>query len=99
MLKNDRSSTEEDMTTLWIIIPSRWIKKWLIFAHMKLGEEPGRIDTKILLVQDKKAFNGWRPLMTLKPPNADRVTDVKAPETPGHYRLVYIFYYQISHLK
>ena len=69
-------------------MPSRWIRKWLIFAHLRIGEDPGKINTKSLLVQDSNSFNGWRPLRTLKPPNFEQNEDPKADETPGHYRRI-----------
>lgn len=89
ILENDNNGTDKSSeTALWVIVPSRWLRKWLIFAHMKLGEEPGKIDTKMLLVQDPKAFNGYRPLMTLKPPNYEQNHNPSAKETPGHYRRI-----------
>ena len=56
---------------------------------MKLGEEPGKIDTKMLLTHDTLYYNNWRPLRTLKPPNAEKILDQTAKETPGHYRYIY----------
>ena len=31
---------ESDPDKLWMIIPSRWVRKWLLFAHLKCGPEP-----------------------------------------------------------
>jgi len=89
ILENDNNGPVEDAeTALWVVVPSRWLRKWLIFAHMKLGEEPGKIDTNMLLAKDPKAFNGYRPLMTLKPPNHLQDMNPQAAETPGHYRRI-----------
>ena len=41
---------ESDHEKLWMIIPSRWVRKWLLFAHIKCGPEPGEIDMESLLV-------------------------------------------------
>ena len=88
-MENDLHNPE-DKAALMIIIPSRWVRKWLIFAHLRLGEEPGKIDTKMLLTQDSSALNGWRPLRTLKPPNYEKTLNEQADETPGHYRRIHI---------
>lgn len=50
---------------LWVIVPSRWIRLWLLFAHLKKGDAPGEIDTTTLLVKDKSFASGWRPKKTL----------------------------------
>jgi hypothetical protein len=95
ILENDSNGpVEESETALWIVVPSRWLRKWLVFAHLKLGEEPGKIDTKMLLVQDPKAFNGYRPLTTLKPPNFEQSINPKAKESPGHYRRISLSAFQ-----
>lgn len=78
-----------DVTTnvdVWVIIPSRWIRLWLVFAHLKKGDAPGEIDTTVLLAKDKKSPTGWRPKKTLLPPKlaADKFED----DFPGHYRRI-----------
>jgi hypothetical protein len=65
-----------------MIVPSRWIRKWLLFAHLKLGEEPGPIDMISLLTKDG---SDWRPKRTLLPPCTKF-----GEERPGHFR--YIFF-------
>lgn len=89
LLQKDHTDAE-DKAALWIIIPNRWLRTWLIFAYMKMGEEPGKIDTKMLLTHDPLYFNNWRPLRTLKPPNAEKLLDQTAKETPGHYRYLFL---------
>jgi hypothetical protein len=64
-----------------MIIPSRWVRKWLLFVHVKIGDPPGPIDMFSLLVQDSKSPTGWRPKRTLLPPSTDF-----GEERPGHYR-------------
>lgn len=87
---------ESDAEKLWMIIPSRWVRKWLLYAHLKSGEpEPGKIDMNTLLVKDE-AFSpdkfegasmvkGMRPKNTLKPPNPGLMEN---DSFPGHYRRV-----------
>lgn len=81
-------SDESDETKVWMIVPSRWIKKWLLFAHLKLtGEEPGPIDMMSLLVQEVVGGEvKYRPKSTLEPPNFK--VDAINPESPGHYRRI-----------
>jgi hypothetical protein len=64
-----------------MIVPSRWVRKWLLFAHVKAGEPPGPIDMWPLLKQDNTAPGGWRPINTLEPPSTQF-----GSERPGHYR-------------
>ncbi len=68
-----------------MIIPSRWVRKWLLFSHIKIGEPPGPIDMMSLLTQDPAAIHtfhgGWRPKNTLLPPSTKF-----GEERPGHYR-------------
>jgi hypothetical protein len=76
---------DKDETKLWMIIPSRWIKEWLIFTHLKLGEPPGPIDMFSLLQKDLTVEGGWRPKKTLLPPSIQ--PDPTDPSNhPGHYR-------------
>eukprot|EP01031_Cornospumella_fuschlensis_P036122 gene36122-43805_t len=74
---------ETDMSKLWMIIPSRWIRNWLIFAHYRLGDQPGPIDMLSLLKQDPTAPGGWRPKKNLLPPST-----AAGEERPGHYRRI-----------
>jgi len=81
-------SDETDETKVWMIVPSRWIKKWLLFAHLKLtGEEPGPIDMMSLLVVEVVGGQKiYRPKSALEPPNFK--VDAINPESPGHYRRI-----------
>ena len=83
ILEGDTNS-ESDLQRLWMIVPSRWIRLWLQFAYLKLGEPPGPIDMWSLLQKDVKYPGGWRPKGTLKPPHS-KFGEI---ETPGHYRSV-----------
>eukprot|EP01032_Pedospumella_encystans_P023151 gene23151-26212_t len=82
ILKTD-TNDEEDPTKLWMIVPSRWIRQWLLFAHIKAGPAPGPIDMWPLLKEDINEPGGWRPLKTLLPPCTEF-----GQERPGHYRRV-----------
>lgn len=65
-----------------MIVPSRWIRQWLLFALVKVNDPPGPIDMFSLLKQDSTAGDiGWRPLKTLRPPCSEF-----GKEHPGHYR-------------
>lgn len=66
-----------------MIVPSRWIRQWLLFAHIKAGPAPGPIDMWPLLKEDINEPGGWRPLKTLLPPCTEF-----GQERPGHYRYV-----------
>eukprot|EP01034_Spumella_vulgaris_P025290 gene25290-31728_t len=68
-----------------MIIPSRWVRKWLLFCHLKVGEPPGPIDMWSLLKQDPNAEGGtgWRAKNTLLPPSTKF-----GEERPGHYRRI-----------
>ena len=82
-----------------MIIPSRWLRQWLIFTHLKVvlflkvvvqcsllcqtGKEPSKIPMMSLLVRDSKYPGGLRPNRSLLPPNTDEESEV----SPGHYRL------------
>lgn len=64
-----------------MIMPSRWVRQWLLFAHVKAGNAPGPIDMWPLLKEDPTEAGGWRPLKTLLPPSTEF-----GSERPGHYR-------------
>jgi hypothetical protein len=84
-----------DPDKIWMIIPSRWVRKWLLFAHLKAGPEPGKITMDSLVVRDTTFLPpnwdqhsmpfGWRPKNTLKPPYQGAS---KSDSHPGHYRRV-----------
>jgi hypothetical protein len=67
-----------------LIIPSRWVRKWLLHAHYKVCDAPGRIDMYPLLQQDDTVEGGWRPKNTLQPPLYSN--DPNVEDHPGHYR-------------
>ncbi len=77
---------EADIRQLWMIMPSRWLRRWLLFIKFRIAEEPGRITMMSLLVEDSSAENGYRPKRTLKPPNYTKLEDPNGEEHPGHYR-------------
>lgn len=79
------TNDEEDPTKLWMVVPSRWIRQWLLFTYFKVKEPPGPIDMWSLLVRDSAALDGtgWRALKTLEPPSNEF-----GAEKPGHYRRV-----------
>lgn len=70
-----------------MIVPSRWVRQWLLFAHVKLGDPPGPIDMLPLLKNDKTYPGGWRPKNSLLPPSTKF-----GEERPGHYRLVALLF-------
>jgi hypothetical protein len=66
MLKTDLDdSTRAD--TVWMLIPARWARKWVLFAHLRItDEEPGRVDMYSLMMPDKNESLGWRPKVNLQ---------------------------------
>ena len=87
---------ETDSDRLWMIIPSRWVRKWLLFAHLKCGPRPGKIEMDTLLIRDDKNSKpdgwdqrfmpyAWRPKNTLQPPTPKMM---EGDSHPGHYRRV-----------
>ena len=81
------SNDETDLEKIWMIIPSRWTKQWILFAVHKVCNAPGKIDMFPLLTQDITAEYGWRPKKNLiKPICAPE--DPRVEDTPGHYRRV-----------
>jgi len=87
LLKTDFSNMENP-DTIWMIIPSRWARKWVLFSHLRLtDEEPGRIDMYSLMMPDKNEVLGWRPKVNLKPPIAES-EDPTIQNAPGHYRRI-----------
>lgn len=80
------SCKEEDPTAVWMIIPSRWLKMWLLFTHFKVEPSPpGPIDMLSLLKQDPTVIGGWRPKKNLLPPSTK-----EGEVRPGHYRRITI---------
>ena len=61
-------------------MPARWIRLWLQFTYLKLGEPPGPVDMWSLLKQDDTVEGGWRAKSTLLPPASGE------KEISGHYR-------------
>ena len=70
-----------------MIIPSRWIRNWLLFAHFKLSDSPGKIDMWSLLKKDETVEGGWRPKKNLKAPII--AEGANGEEHPGHYRYMF----------
>jgi len=84
---------EKDDTKMWMIIPSRWVSQWLVFAYYKMGPEPGKIPMFTLLKQDNSVDGGWRPKSNLLSPengklNAGIPNGGITEDRPGHYRRV-----------
>lgn len=87
-----------------MIVPSRWIKEWLMFAHLKVGKEPKQVTMMSLLVTDPTVPGKLRPNRSLKRPNAEGTSQDE--EAPGHYRwgvlqllllpLLFSFFYAFS---
>jgi hypothetical protein len=71
-----------------VIMPSRWLRRWLLFTHMKTDEEPGPVSMSLLLTRDPAAPSGLRPKKTLRPPSTPTPEKPDAPDSPGHYRRV-----------
>jgi hypothetical protein len=67
-----------------MIVPSRWIRQWVTFAHLKTGKEPSKVTMMSLLVADPSVPGGLRPNKNLLAPNADETVD----DAPGHYRRI-----------
>ena len=77
MLSRDVNDETEE-ARVWMIIPSRWVRNWLLFAHMKISDEPpGSIDMGSLLTRDANVQGGWRPRRTLRPPGKGAATSEK----------------------
>ncbi len=72
-----------------VIVPSRWIRKWILFCQLRAGEEPGKITMMSLLVKDPAAPGGYRPKNTLKQANYAKLDNPNADDHPGHYRYCY----------
>jgi hypothetical protein len=71
-----------------MVVPSRWIKEWLMFVHLKIGKEPKKITMMSLLVSDPTVEGHLRPNRSLLPPNSEGTEGDE--EAPGHYRCGYI---------
>ena len=94
LLENDRADST-DPERIWVVMPSRWIREWLIFAEMKItSHHPGPVNIDSLVKKDDTATSGWRPLKTLRPPekivkkDSGDYSKIEYEVTPGHYRLV-----------
>jgi len=77
------SNNDSDWTKLWMIVPSRWVRFWLLFAYYKVGDPPGPIDMLSLIKQDRNAPGGWRAKKSLLAPS-----NKFGEERPGHYRRI-----------
>jgi len=93
VLEHD-SGIDENTEQVWIIIPSRWIRDWLLFAYHKLSKEPpGPIDISSLIKEDASVEGGWRPKNTLQPPTRTKVetgdyAKVQWEVKPGQFRRI-----------
>ena len=82
------STEDTEGNKLWLFIPSRWVRKWLMFASLKLSnEEPGRIDMLSLMMSEPSEPLRVRPKYNMKPPVCD-AADPNVENSPGHYRRV-----------
>ena len=82
LLSRDNNEDEKE-ARLWMIIPSRWVREWLLFAHLKTtATPPGPIDMRSLLQQDASVEGGWRPKNTLRPPGKGPNSSSSSP-SPG----------------
>jgi len=94
LMEDGNDLSDQPADTIWMVIPSRWARKWVLFAHLRLtNEEPGPVDMFSLQVRDKDEELGWRPKLNLKPPISNS-TDPAVDNFPGHYRLVTLRCYQ-----
>ncbi len=66
-----------------MIVPSRWVRFWLLFSYYKVGDPPGPIDMLSLIKQDRSAPGGWRAKKSLLAPS-----NKFGEERPGHYRRI-----------
>ena len=81
-------SDPESGDEIWILLPSRWARRWVLFSHLRLTDvDPGPINLYNILVKDDGEPLGWRPNLNLKAPIADH-PDPKIENQPGHYRLI-----------
>ena len=94
LLEADETDSS-DPEKIWVVIPSRWIRDWLLFAQMNItNHHPGPISIDTIVTQDPKSESGWRPLNTIKPPEKKVKKDnkdyakIEYEVTPGHYRLI-----------
>lgn len=78
------ASDETEEARLWMIVPSRWIRNWLLFAHLKIATDaPGPINMDSLLQRDETVDGGWRPKNTLLPPGKGAAAEAKGTKSPG----------------
>lgn len=96
LLEADAMNTD-DPDRIWVVIPSRFIRDWLLFAQMKMtNTHPRPIDIGSLLKVDPSSPVGYRPLKTLRPPekvvskDSGDYSKIEYAMTPGHYRLITI---------
>jgi len=92
LLSRDNNEDEKE-ARVWMIIPSRWVREWLLFAHLKTtATPPGPIDMGSLLQQDASVEGGWRPKNTLRPPgkgpNSSSSSSAPSSSSPGRAPVV-----------
>ena len=80
------SKDETDPRKIWMIMPSKWLRSWLIFVHYKLGDPPGPIDMFSLLKYDSRTSD-WRPKKNLIKPASNPHPQADSAQ-PGHYRRI-----------
>lgn len=75
---------ETEEGRVWMIVPSRWVRHWLLFAHLKISTDaPGPINMDSLLQRDDSVEGGWRPKNTLLPPGKGAEAAEKAARAAG----------------
>ena len=75
---------ETEEARVWMIVPSRWVRHWLLFAHLKIStDSPGPINMDSLLQKDDAVEGGWRPKKTLLPPGKGAVAAEKEARAAG----------------
>jgi hypothetical protein len=93
ILEHD-SGNDENIDQVWIIIPSRWVRNWLLFAYHKMSKDPpGPVDISSLIKEDATVDGGWRPKNTLLPPTRTKVetgdyAKIEWEVKPGNYRRI-----------
>ena len=80
------TSEETEEGRVWMIVPSRWVRHWLLFAHLKISTDaPGPINMDSLLQRDDSVEGGWRPKNTLLPPGKGADAAEKAAKAAGNF--------------
>ncbi len=93
----DVKDEEETGDEVYVLLPSRWLREWVLFAHLRLSEkEPGKINLYNLLTKDKDEALGWRPNLLLEEPIAES-TDMSIENRTGHYRAINLKTFLLFH--